>query len=220
MLPAVLAVCLAAGSACAPARAAPDLGPGWTEEGVASWYGEPFHGRRTASGEIYDMEAMTAAHPWLPFGSVVRVESRADGRSAVVRINDRGPFRRGRIIDLSRAAAREIGLLGPGTGRVRLVLLETPAPPSCVEVQVGAFQDHENAERAARAARSRGFEVREAPGPDGLIRVLAGPFADLRSGERARERLGGFLRACGAGVRTGAEPAGGGPGPDPAGARG
>lgn len=88
--------------------------------GLASWYGEPHHGRRTASGERFDKEALTAAHKSLPFGTRVRVENPATGQAVVVRINDRGPFTRGRIIDLSRAAAERIGLIEAGVARVVL----------------------------------------------------------------------------------------------------
>jgi rare lipoprotein A len=96
---------------------------GWTQEGVASWYGEDYHGRLTASGEVYDMEAMTAAHRTLPFGTVVRVENQANGRNAEVRITDRGPFIGGRIIDLSRRAARELGMLESGVARARITIV-------------------------------------------------------------------------------------------------
>ena len=85
----------------------------WTETGIASWYGPGFHGKHTASGEVYDMEDMTAAHKRLPFGTVVRVDNLDNGRATEVRINDRGPFVHDRVIDLSRAAAREIEMLGP-----------------------------------------------------------------------------------------------------------
>lgn len=88
--------------------------------GLASWYGEPHHGRRTASGERFDMEELTAAHKSLPFGTRVRVENPATGQAVVVRINDRGPFAPGRIIDLSRAAAERIGLIQTGVARVVL----------------------------------------------------------------------------------------------------
>lgn len=92
-------------------------------EGIASWYGRNFAGRRTASGERFDPGDLTAAHRSLPFGSMVRVTHRDSGRSVVVRINDRGPFTRGRVIDVSEEAARRIGLIGPGHGPVELELL-------------------------------------------------------------------------------------------------
>ena len=94
--------------------------PGVITTGIASWYGPGYHGKRTSSGERYDQDALTAAHASWVFGTRVRVTFLRTGRSVVVRINDRFPNHKGRLIDLSRAAAREIGLIGPGTGRVRL----------------------------------------------------------------------------------------------------
>lgn len=94
------------------------------EGGVASFYGRRFNGRRTASGEVFDMHAMTAAHRTLPFGTLVQVTNPDNGRSVVVRINDRGPFHGNRVIDVSRAAATELGLIGPGSGHVELALVE------------------------------------------------------------------------------------------------
>ncbi len=91
--------------------------------GKASWYGERFHGRQTASGERYNMNAMTAAHRTLPFGTRVRVTNKSNGRSVVVRINDRGPFVGGRVIDLSYAAARRVGMVNSGTAPVRVDVL-------------------------------------------------------------------------------------------------
>lgn len=99
------------------------LPKGVYQEGDASWYGKPFHGRATASGESFDMNDMTAAHPRLPFGSMVKVVSPSTGRSVVVRINDRGPFAPGRIIDLSQAAAKKLGILQKGFAPVYLYLL-------------------------------------------------------------------------------------------------
>jgi rare lipoprotein A len=96
---------------------------GSTETGIASWYGDPYHGRRAANGEIYDMEKLTAAHRTLPFGTWVRVRNLTNNRTVDVRIQDRGPFVGHRIIDLSRAAAREIELLGPGTAKVKLTII-------------------------------------------------------------------------------------------------
>ncbi|WP_322996162.1 septal ring lytic transglycosylase RlpA family protein [Castellaniella sp.] len=90
----------------------------YRQEGIASWYGRKFHGAKTANGETYDMYAMTAAHPTLPIPSYARVTSKVNGRSVTVRINDRGPFHPGRIIDLSYVAAAKLGLIGPGSGRV------------------------------------------------------------------------------------------------------
>ena len=106
----------------------PPLAPpvGFVQTGVASWYGPQHDGRRTSSGEVFDQDALTAAHPRFVFGTRVRVTLLSTGRSVVVRINDRFPSYKGRIIDVSRGAARRIGLIGPGTGRVRLeVVAET-----------------------------------------------------------------------------------------------
>lgn len=107
--------------ASAPVEAEPLATP--LGSGTASYYGRRFHGRRTASGEPFDMGAMTAAHRSLPFGSLVRVTNPANGRSVTVRINDRGPFARGRVIDVSRAAAEELGLIAPGHATVELELI-------------------------------------------------------------------------------------------------
>lgn len=94
------------------------------QDGVASYYAEEFDGRKTSSGETYDMNDLTAAHQTLPFGTVVKVTNKATGRSVIVRINDRGPFLKDRIIDLSRGAAEKIGMIGPGTAEVHLEILE------------------------------------------------------------------------------------------------
>ena len=99
---------------------------GEAETGVASWYGHPYHGRRTSNGEIYDMNKMTAAHLRLPFDTWVRVTNLRNRRSVEVRITDRGPFIKGRIIDLSRAAAKQIRMIGPGTAKVRVKVIATP----------------------------------------------------------------------------------------------
>src|SRR5262249_20451421 len=98
--------------------------------GIASWYGPGFHGNRTANGEIYDQFELTAAHPSLPLGTRAMVTNLANGRAVEVRINDRGPFVDGRAIDLSYAAARTIGMIGPGTARVRIDVLGRAIPPA------------------------------------------------------------------------------------------
>ena len=100
----------------------PDLDR-YTEKGRASWYGKPFHGRTTASGERYDMYKMTAAHRTLPFGVVVRVTNLENGRSVNVRITDRGPFKKGRIIDLSYAAAKKLQMIEPGVVHVKVAVV-------------------------------------------------------------------------------------------------
>lgn len=101
----------------------PDTKAKVAQSGVASYYGPGFHGRRTANGERFDMHAMTAAHRTLPFGTQVKVTNLANGKSAIVRVNDRGPYANGRIIDLSVAAAKQIGSTGAGTARVTLEVL-------------------------------------------------------------------------------------------------
>ena len=119
-----------------------------TETGSASWYGPPYHNRRGSNGEVYDMNAFTAAHRTLPLGSIVRVTNVKTGSSAVVRITDRGPFVEGRIVDLSFAAAKKIDVWKPGVAQVKLELLEAPSP---IEnggrwaVQIGAFGNEQSA---------------------------------------------------------------------------
>ncbi|HKW97984.1 MAG TPA: septal ring lytic transglycosylase RlpA family protein [Bryobacteraceae bacterium] len=151
------------------------------EVGIASWYGHPYHGRPAASGEIYDMEQFTAAHRTLPFGTMVRVFDLDNDRSVDVRINDRGPFAADRIIDLSHAAAQAIGMIGPGTARVRLEVLATPASLATgyFAVQVGAFQYRANAERLRTEMEARFGSARliERPGNPVLWRVLVGHAA-------------------------------------------
>ena len=120
----------------------------YVEEGVASWYGVPFNGRRTSNGEIYDMHEFTAAHRTLPFNCVVRVTNLNNGKQTEVRINDRGPFVANRVIDLSLSAAQAIEMVGPGTANVRLEILSGPNPNvGFFAVQIGAFKVQENAAR-------------------------------------------------------------------------
>ncbi len=163
------------------------------EEGIASWYGYPYHGRRAANGEVYDMEKLTAAHRTLPFGTWVDVENLANGRKVQVRITDRGPFVEGRIIDLSRAAARQIEMIGPGIVRVRLVVIEPPpglAPAERYGVQVGAFQNRDNAERLADSLRKSYPECRlirrESSSPPWRVLVGSEPSPEAAS-ELARQ---------------------------------
>jgi len=127
----------------------PGAVPLFTETGTASWYGPPYHNRQSSNGEIYDMNAMTAAHRTLPLNSVVRVTNLRTGASTLVRITDRGPFVEGRVIDLSLAAAKAIDLWRPGTAAVQLEVMDTPAPLDsggrwCV--QIGAFHEQRTAE--------------------------------------------------------------------------
>jgi rare lipoprotein A len=156
---------------------------GGMEVGLASWYGHPYHGRSSASGEIYDMEQFTAAHRTLPFGTLVRVVNLDNEKSVEVRINDRGPFVDDRVIDLSHAAAQAIGMIGPGTARVRVEVIQAPAapPPGLYAVQVGAFQYRANAEkvRIEMEARYGAARLVLRPGDPALWRVLVGRAATL-----------------------------------------
>jgi rare lipoprotein A len=118
------------------------------EEGTASWYGIPFNGRRAANGEIFDMNTLVAAHRTLPFGSILRVTNLNNGRDVQVRVIDRGPFVGDRILDLARAAAVSLDMIGTGTAPVRIELLSGPTPAvGYFTVQIGAFADRSNAER-------------------------------------------------------------------------
>ena len=169
---------------------------GWSETGVASWYGPGFDGNRTASGEVFDQEAMTAAHKTLPFGTVVRVENRDNGRVTEVEINDRGPFVKDRIIDLSRGAARSIDMLGTGTARVRIRVVHASAIIECSRVQVGAFSDEDAAAEFARRMERAGENAAVERGGDGLYRVLIGPYADLAAAQAKARRHDGLLKSC------------------------
>jgi len=159
--------------------------PANPESGVASWYGYPYHGRHAANGEIYDMEKLTAAHRTLPFGTLVRVVNLRNQKAVDVRINDRGPFVEGRVIDLSKAAARAIDLLQPGVTPVRVEVIGTPAavPDGLFAVQVGAFRDFGNAERCVATMKARYGSARHTTrdGDPIFWRVLVGA-------EKAEER--------------------------------
>lgn len=172
---------------------------GWTETGIASWYGEPFHGRPTAAGITYDMDAISAAHQTIPLGTRIRVDNLDNGRSIELAVNDRGPFVRGRILDLSRAAARALEMIGPGTARVRITVIEAAdavsARGGCVVVQVAAYREIGSAEAKRRGVVRAGFEASIEPYED-VYRVVAGPFVDEPAANRAREALGGFVRRC------------------------
>ena len=192
----------ASNSARAPKRdAAASSSPmsSYTEEGIASWYGVPFHGRRASNGEIYDMHKLTAAHRTLPFDTVVRVTNLSNDKSTVVRITDRGPFVDNRIIDLSMAAAREIDSIGPGVVPVRLEILSAGIDPTSgfFTVQVGAFRDRGNAERLRERLNASYSPIFIQPydSPDGLfyrVRVgkVPGEGAAQQFGEQLRNREG------------------------------
>jgi len=163
-----------------PSASQPVVPGAYVEEGVASWYGAPFDGRRTSNGEVYDMHQFTAAHRTLPFNAVVRVTNLANGKQTEVRINDRGPFVGNRVIDLSYSAAQAIEMVGPGTATVRLEVLSGPSPSvGFFGVQVGAFLRQENAERlkAQLEANYSPVSVVTYDSPNGLFyRVRVGRF--------------------------------------------
>ena len=151
------------------------------EVGEASWYGPGFHGRKTANGEIFDKEALTAAHRTLPFGTLLSVKNLDNGRQVVVRVNDRGPFARDRVLDLSEAAARRLGMIETGTAHVRITIVSSrtgdtvaggyiagtsaPAgtgspsesPAVVVRIQVASYKDEGNAARALNRLKLSGF---------------------------------------------------------------
>ena len=162
------------------ARVAPvaPVAPGYTETGIASWYGHPYHGRPAADGEIYDMEKMTAAHRTLPFNTWVRVENLSNAKSVELRIIDRGPFVSRRMIDVSHAAAEALDMIGPGTARVRMVVIRSPQPVAMgtFAVQVGAYADRRNAEqvRARMEARYGSARLVLRAGNPSVWRVLVG----------------------------------------------
>ena len=192
---------------------------GYLEDGLASWYGVEWQGRKTSSGETYDMDAMTAAHKTLPLGVYVKVRDRRTGRTVIVRINDRGPFVRDRVIDLSRGAARELGCEEQGLVPVRIEALgyRTTGPDGAVRyvplsdygvgvfaVQVASFGKEENARRLAAELKSRygAAVVQEATVNGSLFyRVQAGRYGSLRQADEARRRFaatgfpGGFVVA-------------------------
>lgn len=158
---------------------------GYRERGIASWYGTKFNGRRTASGEPYDMYAMTAAHKTLPIPCYVRVSNLRNGRSVIVRVNDRGPFLQNRLIDLSYAAAARLGIVKTGTGLVeveainpgvREVKRAPPEPDARIFVQMGAFKERERAQRLEHELRARGFRPVAVFAGGDLYRVRVGPI--------------------------------------------
>jgi rare lipoprotein A len=128
------------------------------ETGKASWYGAPYHNRRSSNGQIYDMNQLTAAHLTLPLGSTVRVTNLKTGHSTIVRITDRGPFVKGRIVDLSLAAAKQADVWKAGVAPVRLEVLRTPVPSITGgrwAVQIGSFQDEDDADKLANRLTRR-----------------------------------------------------------------
>ena len=186
--------------------------PGYDETGLASWYGDQFNGRPTATGERFDMHALTAAHKTLPLPGLVEVTNLANGRRIVVRVNDRGPFVDNRIIDLSRGSAEALGMLNAGVGEVRVrylgraprtgggttlqfagvasapVSTDPPAAGHGVYwIQAGAFSDRRAARQVAEQLGDRATV--DADRGDGLFRVLVGPWPDPNAAERSRQAV-------------------------------
>ncbi len=188
-----------------------DSAHGFVQRGVASWYGKKFHGRKTSSGEIYNMHAMTAAHKTLPLPSYVRVKNLTNGRSVVVKVNDRGPFVGDRIIDLSYAAATKLGVTGPGTAQVEVSVVNSasqnarrpavrtiPLADSAAEnaplfIQMGSFGSVANAENLMRAlhnANEKAVAVSQLKTSDGLLyRVRVGPLFHIDEANAVIRRL-------------------------------
>ncbi len=188
---------------------------GFQRTGEASWYGPGFNGRRTASGQIYDMDKMTAAQKTLPLGSRVRVTDLSNGRHVDVRINDRGPFHGNRIIDLSYAAAKKLHMVKNGRARVRIVAAGSKGPALSKHtghqnrarsdsaskqatsshgqfLQAGAFKERNHAMRQRRRIRKLGVhqvQIRRAPGNQRLYHVRIGPFATARTRQHVRHEL-------------------------------
>jgi len=185
---------------------------GYRERGIASWYGKKFHGNPTATGERYDMYKMTAAHKTLPLPSYVEVTNLNNGRKIVVRVNDRGPFHRGRIIDLSYSAAAKLGIIGNGTGQVEVRTVGAgytastsrnatqvaestlkPAGPAKLYLQVGTFNTSSRAEQFKNNLADKiHFEVLVMPfaKPEGrLYRVRVGPLTTVEYGDDLATRL-------------------------------
>ena len=161
-----------------PTGSAPSAPSIYVEQGTASWYGLPFHGRRAANGEIFDMNTLVAAHRTLPFGSILRVTNLNNGRQIEVRVIDRGPFVGDRVLDLARAAAIGLDMIGTGTAPVRIEMLSGPSPSlGNFTVQVGAFTDRTNAERLRERllARYQPIFIQDFDAPNGhFYRVRVG----------------------------------------------
>jgi len=188
-----------------------DSSAGFTQRGIASWYGTKFHGRKTSSGEVYNMHAMTAAHKTLPIPVYVHVRNLDNGRSTVVRVNDRGPFIDGRIIDLSYAAAKKLGVDGPGTANVEISVLSKgeSKPTSVVRsvplaidiaepdvplfIQMGSFSSHLNANNLVQdllAVNEPSAKISRLETDGGLFyRVRVGPLFDIDEANAIMVRL-------------------------------
>ena len=193
-----------------------DNADGYVETGIASWYGEKFHGHKTSNGEVFNMYAMSAAHKSLPIPMYARVTNLANGKSVIVRVNDRGPFHDDRLIDLSYAAALRLDFMRQGTARVRVEAITVRADGSTfiagervdlggqsqqqtaanglgLFVQLGAFSQREAAQRFLEQVRVHSVEpvrLTEVEAPAGRFhRVQVGPFQDEQAAQRQRDTL-------------------------------
>ncbi len=183
---------------------------GYVERGIASWYGKKFHGRRTSSGEAYDMYKMTAAHKSLPLPTYVQVSNLKNGRTAVLKVNDRGPFHDNRVIDLSYAAAHKLGILAEGTGLVEVRAIDTnsstisrpvqaaPLPLAsnanpAMYIQVGAFASRQNAEQLRESLlRHQLGDINIKPfmaQQTRVYRVRIGPLLGVEAADQTAARL-------------------------------
>jgi len=177
---------------------------GFVQTGVASWYGKDFHGKKTSSGEKYNMNAMTAAHKTLPLGVFVKVKNTRNGQEAIVRVNDRGPFVKGRVLDLSYAAAKKLGVDIAGTAPVRIEALGYRAPGAdkyqapdnydtgAYTVQIGSFKEYGNAQRLSDEMKKLfGFSEVHVTSLNGgnFFRVYAGKYTSLHAAEKAEREF-------------------------------
>lgn len=176
---------------------------GFVQRGVASWYGKGFHGKKTANGETYDMYGMTCAHKVLPMNTYVRITNEQNGKVATLRVNDRGPFVGTRIVDLSYSGAKALGVIGPGTARVRLEAVGVAGQPTRsvakavangrYYVQVGAFTNRSNADRMVRSMRTKGYAESRVThaliGGTTFWRVQAGAFKGMGHANKAHAAL-------------------------------
>lgn len=172
-------------SSKSPVARSESVKPGTTQVGLASWYGEPYHGRRAANGEVYDMNKLTAAHRTLPFDTLVSVLNLDNQREVRVRINDRGPFVGDRIIDLSRAAAQEISMLGPGIAKVRVEVLSVKPV-----VQPAKFPAKKTSPPAPTSEERPAEEDSDPAMQNGAgYAVQIGAFSDAEAAEKLQRRM-------------------------------
>lgn len=178
-------------------RTAPEKSGQIIGSGIASWYGPNFHGKLTANGETYDMNAYTAAHKTLPFNTVLQVDNVENGKSVMVRINDRGPYSANRIIDLSRRAAEELDMIGSGTASVRLMLIREGDRPVDIQnissrenfaIQLAAFENE--SEAVARSNQIEGSRVEKVMIDDKTIfRVYYGSYSNPQEAKDDLDKL-------------------------------